>query len=246
MQMNILRRLTFGAATLIAAGVSVLPASAFVVDWTNWSAGVQNPTLGSAMGSAGSVGVTYTGEMENLFLTSAASQAAGHGPWSFTPTSTWSFSSLGEVGSAPPDSGGIIRIVGGTGATDTITFSKPVVDPVIAIWSLGQGGNTPSFDFTTLPFSVVAGGPSVNYNGLPIFQSGNSVLGTEGNGTVQFVGTFSSISWTNPTNEDWYGFTVGVGAVPEASTWLMLILGFAGIGFVGFQHANGRGSVASV
>ena len=37
--------------------------------------------------------------------------------------------------------------------------------------------------------------------------------------------------------EDWYGFTVGVqSAVPEASTWTMMILGFAAVGFIAYSE----------
>lgn len=62
--------------------------------------------------------------------------------------------------------------------------------------------------------------------------------GNEGNGVVQFKGTFSSISWTN-TAENYYGFTVGangaggVPAIPEPSTWALMALGLAGLGFAG-------------
>ena len=39
--------------------------------------------------------------------------------------------------------------------------------------------------------------------------------GVEGNGTVRFVGTYSSISWTM-TFENFYGYTVGTaGKRPE-------------------------------
>jgi hypothetical protein len=65
------------------------------------------------------------------------------------------------------------------------------------------------------------------------------VLGEEGNGLVMFTGTFSSLSWTNPTYEFYYAFTVGsVGAIPEPSTWAMMILGFAGVGFMTYRRKN--------
>ena len=96
---------------------------------------------------------------------------------------------------------------------DMITFSKSVVNPVMAIWSLGAGGTTASFNFTpSEPFTIESGGPSAEYGGSTIFVcSGNSlaVCGTEGNGTIQFQGTFSTISWTNPVFENYYGFTIG-------------------------------------
>jgi hypothetical protein len=56
---------------------------------------------------------------------------------------------------------------------------------------------------------------------------------------VLFKGTFSSISWTNPTREVYYAFNVGtVGAIPEPSTWAMMIVGFAGVGFMAYRRKS--------
>jgi hypothetical protein len=171
--------------------------------------------------------VTYSGELLSL--------VADYPSW--TPTSSYVG---GSVGNAPPQLGGILQLQGGatTPPTDTITFSHAVTNPVFAIWSLGQGGLTASFDFTSNePFTIQAGGPSAEYGGQAITPSGSNVNGAEGNGTIQFNGTFTSISWTNPTHEYWYGFTVG-SAVPEVSTWAMIILGFAGVGFMSYRRKN--------
>ncbi len=52
----------------------------------------------------------------------------------------------------------------------------------------------------------------------------------DGNGSVQFLGAYTSISWTNPQFEDFYGFNVGIhGVVPEPSTWLLAARGVAGL-----------------
>ncbi|HEX4165361.1 MAG TPA: hypothetical protein VHZ55_07795 [Bryobacteraceae bacterium] len=40
--------------------------------------------------------------------------------------------------------------------------------------------------------------------------SGNTVLGAEGNGVLRFNGTFSQLTWTNPSFENYYAFTLGV------------------------------------
>ena len=68
---------------------------------------------------------------------------------------------------------------------------------------------------------------------------GSSVIGSESAGSIQFNGLVSQISWSNPTLEYWYGFTVGVeAAVPEPSTWAMMILGFFGVGFMAYRRKN--------
>jgi hypothetical protein len=116
----------------------------------------------------------------------------------------------------------MIPLTGGDpNVVDTITFSQPVTNPVFSIWSLGSPGFTAYFNFTNATPTLVAGGPSTEYMGGSIMVSGNSVSGEEGNGTIQFLGTYSSISWDNPVAESYYGFTVGlpIVAVPEPATW---------------------------
>jgi hypothetical protein len=194
--------------------------------WTNWTASTPDAVNGSATGTLGGNIVNYSGEMEclNCFASN----------WS--PATTWEG---GPVTSAPPGNSGI-QLFGGQSppVTDTLTFTTPVTNPVLAIVSLGQGGDTASFNFTD-SFTLLGGGPSTTWAGQALTSSGDVVFGTEGNGLVLFTGTFSSISWTNPTREVYYAFNVGtVGAIPEPSTWAMMILGFAGVGFMTYRRRN--------
>jgi len=210
------------AAALAFLG-SMTAANADVV-WTNWTSGTADPVNGAATGTLGGIGVSYAGEMQclNCFASN----------WS--PASTWEG---GPVNSAPPDNSGIQLFGGSPPVTDTLTFNSPVTNPVLAIVSLGQGGVNASFDFTPLTFTLLGGGPSSTWHGQPLTSTGDVVFGTEGNGLVLFTGTFSSISWTNPTYENYYAFTVGsVSGVPEPATWAMMILGFLGVGFMAYRR----------
>jgi PEP-CTERM motif len=221
---------------LLAAALATLgfATAANATTWTQWSdTFTTGSTSGTASGTLGGVGVSYSGELENLFFNYP----------SWTPTTSYVG---GIVTTAPPPAGGILQLFGDQGATDTITFSSAVTNPIVAIWSLGAAGNTAQFDFTATPI-FQAGGPSAEYGGASISVIGDKVFGAEGNGTVAFFGKYSSITFTNPSFENWYGFTVGTAGsvVPEPSTWAMMGLGFAGLGFAGLRRSvKARAAIA--
>ncbi len=198
------------AAVLVTAGVG---AHAATITWNQW-----------ASNSAGTMGPVAVG-----FSAGGNPSALVSNYPSWTPTSTWSDGAVVANAPAPTDS--IIQLSGGTSNVNILTFSTAVVNPVIAIWSLGQPGVTASFSFIGATPVYVAGGPNAEYGGSAISVIGNDVFGNEGNGTVMFVGTFNSLSWTNPLYESWYGFNVGMtAAVPEPGTYALML---AGLGVVG-------------
>jgi len=208
------------AAAAVIALCASIPARADTIDWTTWGAAAPG-TPGSAFGAtSGGLGVSYSGDLQSL--------VANYPSW--TPTTSYTG---GTIGNAPPQSGGILQLFGGNTDVNTIFFSHAVVNPVLAIWSLGQTGIDAQFDFVNAPFTIEAGGPSAEYGGQSITSSGDTVYGLEGNGVIQFTGTYSSISWSNPVFENWYGFTVGndLSAVPEPATWAMMLIGFGAVGF---------------
>ena len=229
------------ASALVTIGL-VSAANAATTQWTQWSSTYvtgstfsTDPAAGSAFGVLGGVTVTYSGDLEGVLFEFP----------SWTPASTWTG---GPVDSAPATADGIVQLFGpwygNPVLTDTVTFSSPVTDPVIAIYSLGAPGWTASFDFDQTP-TIVAGGSSAEYSGSSLFYgpTPNIVLGAEGNGSVVFYGTYSSISWTNPNYEDWYGFTVG--DIPEASTWVMLGVGFSALCYAALRRPF-RGRIGPV
>ena len=205
------------AAFLIVAAARV--ANAAPISWVDWT----SSTINSVTGNIDGIGVTYSGEV--LF----AQTSGGTNYWNpGTPyVST-------AVDNAPPASD-IIALIGGSGSgTQTITFSSPVTNLFMAIVSLGQPGYPVTYNFDQ-PFDVLSYGPG--YWGGPGTLTelpGNVVEGIEGHGTIEFLGTFSSLSFTVPTAENWHGFTVGIdpelqpaAPVPEPATLSLLGLGFA-------------------
>ena len=205
-------RFALVATALAASGL----ANAATIDWNTWSSN----SAGSISTTSGPISVTFSGEMSG--------QYSGYPSWG--PSATFADGTI--VANAPVAANGIVRLIGGGGGdavVNTVSFSQAVVNPVFSIWSLGQGGDTASFHFLRATPVFVAGGPGAEYGGSSISVSGNDVFGTEGDGTVQFIGTFTSISWTNPVAENWYGFDVGVagvaGVVPEPGSMGMLVAG---------------------
>lgn len=196
-------------------------AQATQIDWNTWTSATQGTI--SPDGVTVNFSIAGSGSADNL---------VSNYP-SYTPTTT--FADGSTVSNAPTASNGIIQLTGGNSNLNTITFSSPVVDPVMAIWSLGAGGTAATFVFSDATPLFVAGGPSAEYGGSAISVSGNVVSGSEGNGTVMFKGTFDSISWTNPQYEGWYGFDVGIAGlarpspVPEPAPWGLFALGLIGI-----------------
>jgi hypothetical protein len=224
---GILKGAVAAGACWLTCGVT----QAAPIDWNAWT----SATGGTI--ATDSVGVTFAiagaGSVDNLVPNYPT----------YTPTSTFADGTV--VNNAPVRADGIIQLVGGNTNVNTITFSKPVVNPVMAIWSLGAGGNQAQFDFVNATPVFVAGGPSAEYGGSPITISGNDVLGAEGNGTVQFIGTFTSLSWTNPAAENWYGFDVGIAGVggggsgvPEPST--LALFSLALVPFAASLRRRGR------
>ena len=126
------------------AGVS----SGAVVDWADWTSATPGLS-GSAIGTIGSIGVSYNGEV------SFAQTSGGTNYWiAVSPDPNPYISPV--VANAPP-AFDIIALVGGQDTANTISFTSPVTNPVMAIVSLGRPDQTVRYLFDQ-PFTVLSSG----------------------------------------------------------------------------------------
>lgn len=201
------------------------------VYWTDWTQAGSGTVAGSATGpDFGTIGVIYTGDYDFANL-----DHTGANYWS--PKKAFADGIL--VDNEPGIKDVIILDDGSTPGTHTITFSTGVVNPVMAIIHLGTKHNTPATYNFDAPFEVVASGPGTGGTGQGtlIELPGNILEGREDHGTIQFIGTFTTISWTVPTADNWHGFTVGIpGAADPTSTPApgALLLVSMGTGLIGY------------
>jgi hypothetical protein len=175
------------------------------IDWVNWTSatvGTSGVVSGTVLLGGSPVTVSYSGEV------AFAQTSSGTNYWN--PATPYVSAT---VPNAPPASD-LIGLTGGKTVTNTITFGVPVINPVMAVVSLGQGGVPVRYVFNA-PFELLSYGPGYWGSGTLAALPGNILEGREGHGTIQFRGQFTSISWTVPTYENWHGFTVGV---PEPAT----------------------------
>ena len=230
------------AATMFGLMCGTVDASLY--HYLDWQAA--NPSAGTASGvitlpdaSTVDVGFAATFARGNPGSFFFAQTAGGTNYWN--PSTPYLSA---QVENAPPASE-ILALVGGENQIYTVTLSEPIKDPIMAIVSLGSSFIATSYDFDS-PFAIVSQGTGFwGDNATALSQlSGDVLLGTEGHGTIQFLGTFSTFSWAVPTPENWHGFTFGIRttealeptvvpeptAVPEPTS--LALLGMGAIGLV--------------
>jgi hypothetical protein len=217
------------AVAMAAAGAMISGAAQAATVWTNWTSATTGAS-GSVTGTLNGVGVTFAGQVLPETIINGSFDG-----WS--PASTF----VGGSVESAPNTGDFIAIQGGAGTgTQTITFSSPITNPILSIVSLGRPSLTATFNFISATPIFQAGGASSTWGGSAVSVSGNTVSGSEGSGSVMFLGTFTTISWTMPVGEFFTGFTVGAmdtNAVPVPGAIVLLMTGLAGLGFASRRKA---------
>ena len=239
------------ALSLTAISLSMVgsAANAATISWADWTGSNSGAVTGQFTGQGtittptDTVGVTYSNPQGIAFYNASGG------------TDYWQNNRAGRnTATSPYTSTFVENIPTGTdivglqfAGTQTLTFSKTIVNPVFSYVSLNGNGYAFNRDFDILSFGDSTDGNDCGYWGCgtstkSIVDVGGGnieyrLIGTgEPHGTIKFTGTFDSVSWNSLSNENWNGFTVGIQgtaaeitAVPEPSNLISL-----GMGIVGF------------
>lgn len=177
----------------VATGLSLSTAHAAPAFWTDW---VDTPAPDTVVGNLQVGDETVTVTFEGVY--GFVQLSGGTNYW--VPSAPYTSA---EVDNAPstPD---IIAL--NAGGEVTVTFSQPVVDPLIALVS--WNGNT--VDFGT-DIEILSFGAGFWGNGTPIVNAGSTGFFGSGevHGVARILGTQNTIRMSH-TSENWHGFTVGV------------------------------------
>jgi hypothetical protein len=197
----------------LVVGLSSISSGAFAAqyNYVDW--------LSASPGAGTASGLITLPDASTVTVNFAALNADGSpGSYKFAQTvggtNYWSPSApytSAQVSNAPPGTD-IVSLIGGQNQTYRVTLSEAIKDPIMAIVSLGRTGSNTIYDFDS-PFTIVseaAGFWGGNTTTALEQGAGDQLIGNEGHGTIQFIGTFSTFSWTVPVGEDWHGFTFGI------------------------------------
>ena len=160
--------------------------------WTDWTSVTSNASAtGTLALTSGNITVTYTSPQVYSI------QQPG-------------FFNLNDVynGTMPNSGTEGLQALHGAGTTHTYTFSQPVTNPILVFWSMNGNIFTFTKDFVVLGKTT---GITANSRILTGYAS-------ECNASIQFIGTFTSISYTSSLLENWTGVTVGSNYCPDRNT----------------------------
>lgn len=195
-----------------------------VIDWTDWTAS----DLSHTTGTAGAVGVDFFGSL--AFAQLGFGSMVGGGASSvvdyWTEFAPAPYTGNAVVDNRPP---GYELLAFNATSANRLVFDSPVLNPVMAIVSMGRTSVPVTYDFDT-PFTLLSEGRGFWGDGTAMVLPGDVLIGRELHAVIQFDGLISDISWTSDS-EFWHGFTIGLPgqSVPEPGTLLLVAAGLLGV-----------------
>ncbi|MGA2498115.1 MAG: Ig-like domain-containing protein, partial [Tepidisphaeraceae bacterium] len=179
------------------------------VDWTSGTAGSNGSATGALNVNGDVVNVSYSGEIAFIQTNGGTNYWIPSAPY------------ISATVPNPPPTPDIIALSQAT--AKTLTFDRPITDPLFAVVSLNGNGYRFNRDFTILSQGAGYWGNGV----LARKDDGNGFYELDGvsgepHGVIQFQGTFSSVTWTSLSNEYWNGFTIGVTGVLAPSVGISM------------------------
>lgn len=201
-------------------------AQAAVVNWTDWTAS----DLASASGTIGGIDVDFSGTLKFAQLDPSTTVGSTTTINYWTEGSPAPYTGNSVVDNAPTPNE---LLAFNAASSNTLTFSSAVLNPVMALVSLGRPSSVVTYDFDS-PFTVLSEGEGYWGDGTYTLGAGDVLNGYELHAVIQFSGLISQINWTS-TAEDWHGFTVGV-PVPLPAALPLFGTGLAVLGMFGWRR----------
>ncbi len=135
-------------------------------------------------------------------------------------------------------------LAGGTSGTVTIAFNANQQYFGMA-WGSVDAGNTVNFYEGATLIASYTGSTLNNTVGLQYYPAVASYVDFVADGSAQYFNTVTLTGSDDPFETANYASVAATSAVPEASTWAMMLMGFVGLGFAGLRSRKAAVAAAA-